>query len=168
MNEQQKSFQIGDRVIHWAYGPGEILQLDEKTLSGRTRQYYKVKMSNLMLWVPVEQTDDSSLRPPTPKKDFEGLFQILSSTGKSLPSDRNERRLLLIERLKDHDLASICGVIRDLTLHKQVNKMNESDTATLERSRDFLTYEWSEAFLIPVGQAEKELTKLLEGVENSK
>lgn len=167
MNEQQKPFQIGDRVIHWAYGPGEILQLDEKTLSGSTRQYYKVKMSNLTLWVPVEQTGDPSLRPPTPKKDFEDLFQILSGPGESLPSDRNERRLQLIERLKDHDLASICGVIRDLTLHKRLNKMNENDTATLDRSRDFLTYEWSEAFLIPVGQANKELTKLLEDVENT-
>ena len=162
MTEQQIPFEVGDQVIHWAHGPGVITQLDEKSLSGRTQQYYMVEMSNLTLWVPVDQTDDHSLRLPTPKKDFEDLFQILASSGKPLSSDRNERRLQLIERLKDHELASICGIIRDLTLHKRVNKMNDKDNATLERSRNFLIYEWSLAFSIPIRQAEKELRDLLE------
>jgi len=164
MNEHY--FQVGDQVIHWAHGPGVIINLDEKSLSGSTQLYYEVKMSNLTLWVPVDQTGDSSLRLPTPKKDFEDLFQILASPGKPLSSDRNERRLQLIERLKDHELASICGVIRDLTLHKRLSKMNDNDNATLERSRKFLIYEWSLASSIPIYQAERELRKLLEGDEN--
>ena len=164
MTEQQ--FQVGDQVIHWAHGPGEIIQLDEKSLSGHTQQYYVVEMSNLTLWVPVDQTDDHSLRLPTPKKDFKVLFQILASPGKPFSSERNERRLQLVERLKDHKLASICGVIRDLTLYKRLNKMNDNDNATLARSRNVLLYEWSIASSISTQEAEKELRKLLEGDEN--
>ena len=166
MTEQQIAFQVGDQVIHWAHGPGVIIQLDEKSLSGRTRQYYVVQMSELMLWVPVDQTGDCSLRFPTPKKDFEVLFQILASPGKPLSSNSNERRLQLVERLKDHELASICGVIRDLTLHKRLKKMNDNDNSTLERSRNFLINEWSVASSIPIQQAEQELRQLLEGDEN--
>jgi RNA polymerase-interacting CarD/CdnL/TRCF family regulator len=54
MTEQQTYFQVGDQVIHWAHGLGVIIQLDEKSLSGRTRQYYMVQMSGLTLWVPVD------------------------------------------------------------------------------------------------------------------
>jgi RNA polymerase-interacting CarD/CdnL/TRCF family regulator len=141
--------------------------LDEKSLSGRTRQYYMVQMSGLTLWVPVDQTDNRSLRFPTPKQDFDGLFQILASPGRPLSLDRNERRLQLIEQLKDHELASICRVIRDLTQHKRLKKMNDNDSSTLERSRNFLINEWSLALSIPVQQAENELSKLLVVGENN-
>jgi CarD family transcriptional regulator len=164
MIEQQ--FQVGDKVIHWAHGPGEIIQLDEKSLSGHTQQYYVVETSNLKLWVPVDQIDDHSLRLPTPKKDFKDLFQILVSPGKSFSLGRNERRLQLVERLKDHELASICGIIRDLTLHKRLNKMNDNDKAILARNRNVLIYEWSIASSISTRQAEIELGKLLEADEN--
>jgi RNA polymerase-interacting CarD/CdnL/TRCF family regulator len=167
MTEQQTYFQVGDQVIHWAHGLGVIIQLDEKSLSGRTRQYYMVQMSGLTLWVPVDQTDNRSLRFPTPKQDFDGLFQILASPGRPLSLDRNERRLQLIEQLKDHELASICRVIRDLTQHKRLKKMNDNDSSTLERSRNFLINEWSLALSIPVQQAENELSKLLVVGENN-
>ena len=166
MTEQQIYFQVGDQVIHWAHGPGVITHLDKKSLSGRTRLYYVVQMSELTLWVPVDQTGDRSLRLPTPKKDFEELFQILASPGVPLSLNSNERRLQLVERLKDHQLASICEVIRDLTLHKRLNKMNDNDNSTLERGRNFLISEWSVASSIPIHQAEQELRKLLDGDEN--
>ncbi|MES0361948.1 MAG: CarD family transcriptional regulator [Anaerolineales bacterium] len=166
MNEKQIPFQVGDQVIHWAHGPGVIIQLDDKTLSGHTRQYYVVQMSDLTLWVPIDQAGDRSLRLPTSKKDFISLFQILTSSGKPLSSDRNERRLQVVEQLKDHELASICRVIRDLTLHKRLKKMNENDNSTLERNRNFLINEWSVALSIPIQQAEQELRNLLEGDEN--
>jgi CarD family transcriptional regulator len=162
----EQHFQVGDMVIHWAHGPGEIIQLDEKSLSGRTQQYYVVKTSNLTVWVPVDQAGDRKLRLPTPKSDFKVLFQILASPGKPFSRERNERRLQLVERLKDHELASICGIIRDLTLHKRLNKMNDNDNATLARNRNVLIYEWSIASSISSQQAEKELGKLLEADEN--
>ena len=46
MTEQQTPFQVGDQVIHWAHGLGVIIQLDEKSLSGHTQQYYVVETSN--------------------------------------------------------------------------------------------------------------------------
>ena len=166
MTEQQTLFQVGDQVVHWAYGPGVITQLDEKCLSGRTRQYYVVQMSDLTLFVPLDQAVDHSLRLPSTREDFQDLFQILTSPGVPLSMDRNERRLELIERLKDHQLTSICGVIRDLTLHQRLKKMNDADKSTLQRSRNLLVNEWSVTFSIPVQQAEQELSKLLEGDGN--
>ena len=163
MDEQKILFQVGDQVIHWTHGPGVITRLDEKHLAGQTQTYYEVQMHDLKLWVPVEPSSNSSLRFPTPEKEFNDLFQILASPGKPLSPDRNERRIQLVERFKDHKITSICEVIRDLTWYKDSTKMTIEDKNTLEHTRNLLIDEWSLVFSIPTRQAEIELSKLLEG-----
>jgi RNA polymerase-interacting CarD/CdnL/TRCF family regulator len=166
MDEQRKFFQVGDQVIHCTHGPGVIKQLEEKHLAGSTQTYYEVQMRDLMLWVPVEPSSKCSLRLPTPEKEFNNLFQILASPGIPLSPDRNERRIQLVERFKDHEIASICEVIRDLSWYKDSSKMTIEDKNTLEHTRNLLIDEWSLVFSIPPRQAEKELSKLLESKKN--
>ena len=93
-------FKVGDQVIHWAYGPGEITQLDEKMVSGRLETYYIVQMNAMTLYVPVADTGARSLRLPTPPSSFQELFEILKVPGEPLPEDRMERKNLLTERLR--------------------------------------------------------------------
>ena len=154
-------FQVGDKVVHWAYGPGEIINLEEKALSGHTSLYYVVQVNDLTLWVPSDEKGKRSMRLPTPASEFENLFILLSSPGDPLPNDRLERKLELSERMKDGTLESICRVIRDLHFFRQTQKFNESDTSTLERAQKFLLSEWRISLSIPAAQAEKELKRLL-------
>lgn len=163
MFEQSFAFEVGDQVIHWAYGPGVIIRLDEKELAGQTSQYYVVQTNDLMLWVPVDETGEGCLRFPTPATNFKILFEILSSPGEPLSDDRYGRKMQLTELMKDRTLESICKVVRDLTFHKRNKKMNDSDNAILERARSFLLNEWSVALSVPVQQAERELKELLGG-----
>src|SRR3990170_4303125 len=138
MLEQNIAYQVGDQVIHWAYGLGKIIQLDEKELSGHTRKYYVVQIRDLTIWVPVNESGEHCLRFLTPARDFKKLFGILTSSGEPLSDDRHERKTLLTERLKDGTLESICRVVRDLALHKQTKKMNDNDSSILDRARSFL------------------------------
>jgi RNA polymerase-interacting CarD/CdnL/TRCF family regulator len=154
-------FQVGDKVVHWAYGPGEIIDLEEKVLSGNTSWYYVVQVNDLTLWVPSDDQGKSSMRLPTPASEFENLFILLSSPGDPLPTDRLERKLELAQRMKEGTLESICRVIRDLHFFRRTQKFNESDTSTLERAQKFLLSEWMISLSTPVAQAEKELRQLL-------
>ncbi|MEJ2600082.1 MAG: CarD family transcriptional regulator [Anaerolineales bacterium] len=163
MSESDTAFHVGDQVIHWVYGLGEIIQLDEKTLAGRTGQYYVLQLNDLTLWVPIEETGECHLRSLTPARDFQKLFLILASPGETLSADRHERKMQLAERLKDGKLESICRAIRDLALFKRTNRMNDNDKSYLERARSFLLNEWSVALSVPVQQAESKLVELLEG-----
>jgi RNA polymerase-interacting CarD/CdnL/TRCF family regulator len=162
MIEQEVSYEVGDQVIHWMYGLGEIIQLDEKALSGHTGKYYVVQMPDLTLWVPQNKTGEQSLRLPTPARDFKKLFRILSSPGEALSTDRHTRKTQLMERLKDGTLESVCRVVRDLVCHKRTSSLNENDNTMLERARIFLLMEWGAVLSVPVHQAELELGKLLD------
>ena len=161
MLNEDTAFQIGDQVIHWVYGLGEIIQLDEKVLSGKSSKYYVVRMSNMTLWVPMNEAGEHHLRLPTQAKDFKKLVNILASPGETLPPDRHARRIYLTQLLEDGTLASICRVVRDLEHYKKENRTNEYDHSILERARGSLVTEWSVAFSKPIGEVEHELNELL-------
>ncbi len=155
------NFQIGDRVVHSVYGLGEIIQLDEKKISGHTTKYYVVRVSELTIWVPINDTGDSSIRYPTPASDFDGLFAILRSPGEPLSEDRLARKSQLTDQTKDGKLSSVCRAVRDLTYHRHTKKMNENDNATLERLQNFLLNEWAVSLSISFAQARHDLSLLL-------
>ena len=154
-------FQVGDQVVHRVYGLGEIIHLDEKTLSGHTDHYYVVRIRDLTLWVQVNEGDESSLRLPTPVGDFEKLFAILSGPGQPLSTDRFERRTQLADQIKDGKLTSVCSVVRDLVFRQRNQKMNDNDAAVLERAEKFLLAEWALSLSISIPQAKRDLYDLL-------
>ena len=161
------NFQVGDQVVHWNYGLGEIIQIVEKRLNGRTSQYYVVKVRDLTVFVPVSEAGDGRLRFPTPPGDFEDLFSILSSPAQPLPDDRQQRKIQLSNLLKDGKLDSLCRALRDLTFHCRTRKMNENDKTVLERAQNLLVSEWALSLSVTVAQASKHLNQLL-GVDSFK
>ncbi len=155
-------FQVGDKVVHWVYGPGEVVQLDAKEISGGKVDYYVVQVGDLTIWVPRSSASSTSLRFPTPPGDFQKLFEILGASPEPLPTDRFERRTYLLEQMRAGTLKSICRVVRDLSSFKHANKMNDLDTTILARAQKFLLNEWEMALSVPNWQAERELKQILE------
>ena len=155
------NFKQGDQVVHWAYGLGEVIQLDEKKLLGKTEQYYVVQINDMTLWVPVTREGESSLRLPTPPGEFEELFAILTAPAQPLLQDRLQRKAQLTNLLRDGSLASICMVVRDLTFHLKSKKANENDPVILERALNFLLNEWAASLSITLTEAKQGLTRLL-------
>jgi RNA polymerase-interacting CarD/CdnL/TRCF family regulator len=155
---------VGDKVIHWNYGLGEIVEMDEKFIHERQRLCYVVRVGDLSLWVTADEPGMSKLRRPTPKSDFEDLFAILRSPGDPLPVDRFDRKTHLMERMKDGDLASICCVIRDLALCRREKRLNDNDRSTMDRAQSFLLAEWMYSLSVSLAQANRDLMQLLGAV----
>lgn len=155
-------FQVGQRAVHCTYGPGMITKIDEKELAGKKAFYYVLEVKDLKIWVPVDDDKPTNLRKLTPAREFPKLFDILSSPGEALSTDRNERKAQLSDAMKDGTLESICYVIRDLTWQAKIKKLSEADSALLERAQDFLLAEWSASLSVPISTAEQELKNLLQ------
>jgi RNA polymerase-interacting CarD/CdnL/TRCF family regulator len=155
------SFHVGDQVIHWYYGLGQIVQTDEKILDGHTQRYFVVKIRDLTLWVPDNADIDSVLRFPTPAKEFDHLFAILSSPPEPLVVDRMARKNQLSTQLKIGSLDPVCRMLRDLTYQRKTKGLNEYDKSALERLKGFLLDEWTLSLSVPLIQARKDLAHLL-------
>ena len=160
------NFHKGDMVMHWTHGIGQIVNLEERALSGLKTIYYVVQLRDMTVWVPADSKVGSRLRPPTPKLRFQRLLAILSSPSEPLPEDRLERKTHLLELLKGGRLESLCEVIRDLSAYQkqQTRPMNDNDQMILKQSRNTLLGEWAFVLSITHAQAEHELYRLLMSV----
>ncbi len=154
-------FHAGDPVMHWTYGFGQVVRLEERDLSGSNILYYAVQIKDMTVWVPADSKLESRLRPPTPQAGFKKLVGILSAPGKPLPEDRQERRTQLLDKLKDGRAESLCQIIRDLSASQKIKSLNDNDQMLLKQVKNALLGEWGFALSITPAQAELELHRLL-------
>lgn len=155
------SFHEGDPVMHWTYGFGQIVSLEERVISGLKTLYYSVQVQDLTVWVPSDSKINSRLRPPTPVVSFKKLLTILSGKGESLPIDRYERRTRLLELAKDGSTAALCNTIRALVTFRKKQALNDSDESLLKQSQNTLLGEWEFVLGVTHAQAEIDLQRLL-------
>jgi RNA polymerase-interacting CarD/CdnL/TRCF family regulator len=154
-------FQEGDTVMHWTYGLGQIIRLEERDLFGLKRLYYAVQIRDLTVWVPSDGELKHRLRAPTSKSAFKELIDILSNPGEPLPEDRQERKTLLLGLLRDGRTQSLCQIIRRLHAYRKIRPLNDSDQSILKQSQSALLGEWGFVLSITPAQAELELHRQL-------
>jgi RNA polymerase-interacting CarD/CdnL/TRCF family regulator len=159
--EALMDFRVGDPVVHWSHGIGEIIGLEERTMAGKNTLYYVVKIQEITIWVPADDKVLSRLRVPTSEHKFMKLFAILSGPGASLSDNRLERKTQLHKGLADGKVETLCHVIRDLTTYALQKPLNENDKDVLERAQNLLVGEWKFSLSIPRADAEIELGRLL-------
>lgn len=154
-------FHVGDPVMHWVYGFGTVVGIEERVISGQKTLYYAISIRDLTVWVPADDKVQSRLRTPTTKDGFKELFAILSGAGEPLPEDRQDRKIWLSDMLKDGRAASLCRVLRDLSTFHQVRSLNDNDQNLMKRAREALISEWIHTFAITISEAENELQRML-------
>ena len=156
------SFKIGEKVIHWAHGLGEIVNIEEKSVHGNLASCYVFRTSTLTIWIPINDLPQHSLRLPTQPDDFGRLFNILTAPSEMLLEDRLLRKDQLMAQMRDGQLASICRVVRDLTNFKRTNKkLNDQEKNILEQATNSLLTEWTYSLGLPLHQAQQEMLNLL-------
>jgi len=156
-------FQIGDKVIHCAFGFGEIIKIEEKTINGRLENCFVVQMSDMTIWVPMDDSSQTSLRAPTSPEEFIETIPILNSPTENLVEDRVLRKKQLSDRLKDGQLSSICRVVRDLSSYQRTTKLSDQERSILDRAVKSLLTEWTFSLRTTQLQAVQAMESMLAG-----
>jgi CarD family transcriptional regulator len=160
--ELDMQFQVGDYVVHPAYGVGQVDRIEERKFSGTERRlYYEVNIQNGTVWVPVETQNDSRLRPVTAKKDLARYRSLLKKIPSEMEPDHRKRHTELAERMKAGSFEVMCEIVRDLTARSWRQSLNEADLASLRKARESLCQEWSVAKGISLSDADHEIEALL-------
>jgi len=154
-------FGIGDSVVHWNYGIGQVIQLEERTVSDRKIMYYAVQVGDMTVWVPADDKLETRLRQPTPEKIFKKMLAILSSPSEPLPEDGWDRRRYIQELLKDGRVETLCRAIRDLSAIQRIKPLNDYDKSLMKHMQVVLLGEWGLVLSITPESAERELNHLL-------
>jgi RNA polymerase-interacting CarD/CdnL/TRCF family regulator len=160
---------IGDRVFHWTHGLGTVIAIEEKLLSGVVHEYYVVEVGILKLWVPTDEANEGSLRPPSEEEDFKRTLHSLQTPGENLSDNYTKRKFQLRDRIQRRTLESLCFLIRDLTQRSHDHVLNPNDNAVLFRAQEHLLDEWVLSLGVERESAQSELDALLqaEGVQTN-
>lgn len=161
------AFHEGDVVVHWTYGLGRIIQLEEREVFGSRSLYYAVQVGDMTVWVPEDGNLDSRLRFPAKRDEFERLLCILSTPSEVLSDNRNERRTHLLGLLKHGRVESLCRMIRDLHTYQHLHQLNDNDQTLMKQACNTLSGEWGFVLGLTPGQVEHELHHLLAGKQKS-
>ena len=154
-------YKVGDTVVHWIYGKGKIVAINDKGLPGEPCFYYEIEGNEQTLWVPVDENGRSSLHLPTSRSDFKLLTNILRSQGEKMSDNPYQRQDRLEERMRKASPKDLCLVIRDLTYRSHRGKLNSSDTRVLNHAQSFLTDEWELSLGTPREKARQEMEGIL-------
>jgi len=157
-------YKVGDTVVHWTYGKGKIIAIDDKGPPGQPCFYYVIEGNGQTLWVPAEEIGSSSLHLPTSRPDFKLLINILRSQGDRMSNNRLQRYDHLDKRMHKASPEDLCLVIRDLTSQSRRGKLSSSDIRILKHAQSSLLDEWELSLGTPREQARLEMEWILQEI----
>lgn len=156
-------FKTDDFVVHPVYGVGHIVQIEDRQFSEKAvRQYYKVILPRLTLWIPVEAQASIGLRSVTARSELDQYRKLLRSRPVSLNHNHAQRHVELASRLKEGLFQVTCEVVRDLTMSGRQKPLGRSDAAILQKTRERLLQEWAASAGVSVAEASAEVDTLLQ------
>jgi len=135
-------FNIGDWVVHYFHGVGQVKDVVEKGLEGNEKTFYKVTTKEIDYWIPIEDEDSDHIEPIRSKKDFEEAIAILSTQPEPIAKHHKTRKKRIHDRWRDGDLLSRAKLLRDLNGRLKLIKLSFSEKEMLSKVRQYFISEW--------------------------
>jgi len=135
-------FEIGDWVVHYYHGVGQVKDILAKGLGDNEKTFYKVTTDEIDYWIPVEDQDADHIEPIRTKEDFEKAIEVISSQPKPLVEHHKGRKKQIHKRWLDGDLISRAKLMRDLYGRSKLKKINFNEKEMLEKVKKYFLKEW--------------------------
>lgn len=160
-SKEQQVFEEGEWIKHPYHGVGQITDIEQKTLGGDERKFYRVETDDKTFWIPVEQAEDSTARPIATEETLEESLEILSDEPEIMADHYRTRRSRINEVRDSGRLPRIAKLLRDLAGRRRRKSLNSTERRAYREFRQSLISEWSRVEGIPKEKAESKLRKFL-------
>ena len=156
-------YETGDRVVHPAYGGGEIRAIQEKSFLNHTNRYYEIFVStkNMTIMVPVKKAHEVGIRPVSGGETLDQLWSILERAPRDLSDQYQERQDIIKEQIRTGDLLEIARALRDLLGRQDEHKLTQADRGLVDQAEGFIASELALALNISIDEAKKKVRSLL-------
>lgn len=163
-------YSIGDEIVHAHYGVGEVVDIEDKELGGKTTTYYVVETSDSTYWMPVDKADNDRIRPIANSKTIEdNVIEALEADPQEMASHYKNRRKRIKEVVVSGEIVAVAELVRDLT-YRQYKKgsLTTIESRNLDRLRTRLVNEWSRSLGVTKRKVNDKLRKILQGHQEEK
>lgn len=137
-------FQIGDYAVCPGHGVGQVVDLEEREMSGTTMKFYAVKIIANGMKVMVPTTSEEGIRQLVSTSDVGGVFEVLKDHDVEVDNSTwNRRYREYMIKVKTGSLVEIAEVLRALFLLKQKKNLSFGEKKMLDQCKDLIAQEVS-------------------------
>jgi CarD family transcriptional regulator len=156
-------FKVGDMAVHPNHGVGEVIEIENRDLGGRSTSCYVIKIrdSDLKVMVPTEAASRVGLRPVMKKKEALKILDILKAPEVAVDLQPWNRRFrAYTEMLKSGLPSEIAKVLRDMYRLKFDKDLSFGERRLLDQARSLLIQELALAKKVAPAAMEGEIQQI--------
>lgn len=162
MTQKKDQFSKGDWIVHLHYGVGQIKSIEKKQIGDEKLSYYRVITDDSTFWVPTVSPDEERVRSVASKYKMRKALAVFKESHIPLAEDHNERKRQINEAMTQIELETSAILIRDLTAHQTVKKLNPSEEKALEKFVNNFVLEWSISMEMDIEKANEKFQSITE------
>lgn len=152
-------YSIGDRIAHPLHGAGVISGIETRRVSGRSRDYYvlRISMGDMLVMIPVDACEAVGIRPVIAPGEAESLFASIRAIEISDNQNWNKRYRENMLRIRSGDLLEVAAVIKSLVRRDSERGLSTGERKMLHSAKQILISE----IMMSSGSAYKEVEERL-------
>lgn len=130
---------IGQTVIHPHHGAVTIERKLERDFAGDQVEFFVLEaVDGLSVMVPVDQVEETGIRPCMPRGDVKGVVETLSDAPSPVKGHWSRRLKRNRERFRSGDPCEVAVVVRDLTAKEHGKGLSPAERRLLRDARRML------------------------------
>ena len=160
----EKTFKVGEMAVHPKHGVGQVSDLEERNVGGKTSTFYILRIvdSELKVMVPQEAASRVGLRPIMKKSEAQKILEILRTPEVAVDLQPWNRRFrAYTEMLKSGLPSEIAKVLRDMSRLKFDKDLSFGERRLLDQARGLLVQELALAKKVKPDSIEGEIQQIL-------
>jgi RNA polymerase-interacting CarD/CdnL/TRCF family regulator len=167
MNEIASLYSIGDWVVHYAYGIGQIEKIEEKPINGDPVPCFLVKAQNgAHWWFKRSNAENPRVRPVASPDVLQRAEEELQKPVQDLELDKKLWKNHIDEVMAGGSFIQITQIVRDLTILKTKRKLNQIENKALDLFKNRLLSEWSATMDTDIEAVGRKLKRYLQKYKN--
>lgn len=139
---EENRFDVGEWVVHYFYGVGQVKDIVVKGLGENRQQFYKISTANIDYWLPMDDEQTDHVQPIRSRERFSETLKIMAQAPEKIADHHKSRKTKIQERWRKGSLASRARLLRDLNGRLALEKINFNERQMLENVRSFYIEEW--------------------------
>src|SRR3974377_2013479 len=158
-----QKFKKGDKVVYPHHGACIVEKVEKREAFGKKQDYLKLRVaySDLVLMVPLDNTDVVGLRDVINDEEVEEVFAVLRKKEARMPTNWSRRFKNHVEKLKSGDIYQVAEVVRNLSIREADKGLSAGEKRMLARARQILVSELTFAINVSEEEAEAKLDEAL-------
>ncbi len=156
-------FDVGDKVVYPHPGAAVVERREVIEAFGGKKEYLVLRLAygDLILRVPVDNTEEVGLREVINDEEVEEVFAVLRKKDVRMPTNWSRRYKNHVEKLKSGDIYQVAEVVRNLSNRDKEKGLSAGEKRMLNRARQILVSELTFALGVDETDAEKKLDEAL-------